>query len=104
MCIRDRYKDDVESIKKLKTDIQNIDRDIKSSKIQLLQKFEEWFFKKYGITINDINNPLINQQSDYAESEGKKEQIESDALAYIKAKKKVSQLQKARKQEKYKNG
>lgn len=69
--LKKKYKDDVSLIKNYKSEIIIIDKNIKQSKALLLQKFEDWFFKKYGITINDINNPLINQQSDYAESEGK---------------------------------
>lgn len=30
----------------------------------MIFKFEEWFSKKYGISINDVDNPLINQPSE----------------------------------------
>lgn len=91
-------------------------------KNMLLVKFEEWFEKKYGISINDIDNPLINEPSEENISEHASDEIDPEALAYIKAKQKVhlfilaslihplthsflqvSQLQKARKQEKLKN-
>lgn len=30
------------------------------AKSNMIFKFEEWFSKKYGISINDVDNPLIN--------------------------------------------
>lgn len=27
----------------------------------MIQKFEEWFFKRYGISVADLENPLLNQ-------------------------------------------
>ncbi len=72
----------------------------------MIQKFEEWFFKRYGISIADLENPLINQTDDLAEEDveiaerPKSDDIDEDALAYIHAKKKVAQLQRARRNEK----
>ncbi|KRX04254.1 P-loop containing nucleoside triphosphate hydrolase [Pseudocohnilembus persalinus] len=98
------YKDQASQIRELKSDIIVIDQTIINAKTQFLTKFEEWFQKRYGITVDDIDNPLINQPSDAGDAKSDKaDTIDSDALAYIRAKKKVSALQKARKQEKYKN-
>ena len=58
----------------------------------MLSKFEEWFSRKYGISIDDIENPLINQPSELGKDEAednRPDSIDSDALAYIRAKKKV---------------
>ncbi|EGR33967.1 kinesin family member 9, putative [Ichthyophthirius multifiliis] len=110
------YKLYANQVKELKSTIIIIDQTITNCKNQLLSRFEEWFQKKYGISINDIENPLINQPSEDNISNNKSEDIDQDALAYIRAKKmylyiyniylfifKVSQLQKARKIEKNKN-
>ena len=67
----------------------------------MIQKFEEWFFKRYGISVADLQNPLLNQNDqdeEHAEVEStpKNEDIDEDALAYIQAKRKVFQIQKAK--------
>ena len=89
----------------MRNDIIEIDRNVTSLKTALIQKFEEWFFKRYGISIADLENPLINQNDDEADMEvdianQPKGDIDEDALAYIHAKKKVAQLQRARRNEK----
>ena len=68
----------------------------------MIQKFEEWFFSRYGISVADLENPLLNQndqQDDREEAElaPRNEDIDEDALAYIQAKKKVFQIQRAKK-------
>ena len=70
----------------------------------MIQKFEAWFFKRYGISIADLDNPLINQNEgeDERDEEIEKvrpEDVDEDALAYIQAKKRVKELQRARKNE-----
>lgn len=85
----------------MRNTIIEIDQTLTSLKTSLLQKFEQWFTKKYGIAISDIENPLINQKNEDDEVEEQRvmdEDVDEDALAYIKAKKKVSDIQKARKQ------
>ena len=27
----------------------------------MIQKFEAWFFKRYGISVADLDNPLLNE-------------------------------------------
>lgn len=68
----------------------------------MIQKFEEWFFKRYGISVADLENPLLNQNEQEedrmeVESVPRSEDIDEDALAYIQAKRKVFQIQKAKK-------
>ena len=54
--------------------------------------------KKYGLALQDLNNPLINQQEeDYSMDDAEaNNDVDPDAVAYIRAKNKVHQLQKAR--------
>jgi kinesin family protein 6/9 len=79
-----------------------LDKNITSLKTSLIQKFEEWFFRRYGISVADLENPLLNQneqedERQEAESVPRSEEVDEDALAYIQAKKKVFQIQRAKK-------
>lgn len=60
MCKRD-YKLGVEKIKQIRNDIIELDRNVTSLKTSMIQKFEAWFFKRYGITVADLDNPLLNE-------------------------------------------
>ena len=99
MCKRD-YKLELEKIKMLRNEIIELDKNITSLKTSMIQKFEEWFFKRYGISVADLENPLLNQNEQdevvEAESAPRSEDIDEDALAYIQAKRKVFQIQKAK--------
>lgn len=55
------YKLEVEKIKQLRNDIIELDKNVTSLKTTMIQKFEAWFFKRYGITVADLDNPLLNQ-------------------------------------------
>jgi hypothetical protein len=66
----------------------------------MIEKFEAWFFKRHGISVADLENPLLNENEDdedIAKETVRAEDIDDDALAYIHAKKRVHQLQRARK-------
>lgn len=54
------YKADVEKIKQLRGEIVELDKNVTSLKTALIEKFEAWFFKRYGITVADLDNPLLN--------------------------------------------
>ena len=101
-CKRD-YKLEVEKIKQIRNDIIELDKNVTSLKTSMIQKFEAWFFKRYGITVADLDNPLLNQNENNEEEaaqfvhNSRPEDVDEDALAYIQAKKRVHQLQKARK-------
>lgn len=86
----------------MRSNLIEIDANITSLKTSLLQKFEQWFFKRYGIQVSDLENPLINRREDDESEEQRvvqsKQEVDEDALAYIKAKKKVSEIHKAMKQ------
>ncbi|CAD8210486.1 unnamed protein product [Paramecium pentaurelia] len=100
--LKKKLKQNQDTIRNLKSEINTIDQNIIQSKAALVQKFEEHFLKKYGLTLQDINNPLVNQKEEEYSINDPSEQddVDQDALAYIRAKNKVTQLQKARKQEK----
>ena len=48
------YKLEVEKIKQLRNDIIELDKNVTSLKTTMIQKFEAWFFKRYGITVADL--------------------------------------------------
>ena len=86
----------------MRNEIIELDKNITSLKTSMIQKFEEWFFRRYGISVADLENPLLNQndqQDDREEAElaPRNEDIDEDALAYIQAKKKVFKIQRAKK-------
>jgi len=39
-----------------------LDNNITLMKKALIQGFEAWFFKRYGISVADLDNPLLNEQ------------------------------------------
>ena len=103
LCKRD-YKLEVEKIKQIRHEIIDLDKNVTVLKTNMIQKFEAWFFKRYGISIADLDNPLINQnegedERDEETEKVKPEDVDEDALAYIHAKKRVKELQRARKNE-----
>ena len=61
MAKRD-YKMDVEKIKELRNAIVQMDANITQLKTAMIQSFEQWFFKRYGISVADLDNPLLNEQ------------------------------------------
>ena len=65
-CKRD-YKLEVEKIKQIRNDIIGLDQNVNSLKTSMIQKFESWFFKRYGITVADLDNPLLNQNENNEE-------------------------------------
>lgn len=60
LCKRD-YKLEVQKIKQLRGEIIELDKNVTSLKTTLIQKFQAWFFKRYGISVQDLDNPLLNE-------------------------------------------
>lgn len=54
------YKNEVEKIKALRNHIVELDNNITQLKTALIQGFDAWFFKRYGISVADLDNPLLN--------------------------------------------
>ena len=94
---------DVEKIKELRNAIVQMDANITQLKTAMIQNFQQWFFKRYGISVADLDNPLLNQQENDQPHEevlnqaARNQDVDEDALAYIHAKKKVMQIQRAKK-------
>lgn len=95
------YKYYFDKIKVIKTEIHLLETKISSNKKELLLEFEKFFKKKYGIEIADLENPVINEESEISYAHHS-ESSENEASKFNNAKVRVNKLQKARKQEKYK--
>ena len=52
---------ELEKVKLVRNEIIELDKNITTLKTTMIQKFEEWFFKRYGISVADLENPLLNQ-------------------------------------------
>lgn len=98
--LKKRYKSLAERIKERKSAIFLIDQNLRLLKHQLLSKFEEFFIKRYGRTLDELPNGMNRDEDQEEDIETPSEDVDPDAMAYIKAKSKVSMLQKARKHEK----
>lgn len=96
------YKYYFDKIKAIKNEISLLEQTISQSKKELLLEFERFFRSKYGIEIADLDNPVINEESEYSFGNQHSEGSENEAAKFNNAKVKVSRLQKARRQEKYK--
>ena len=96
------YKYYFDKIKAIKNEIVQIEQSISHNKKELLLEFEKFFKGKYGIEIADLENPIINEESEDSFAQHISEGSDNGASKFNNAKIKVSKLQKARKQEKYK--
>jgi hypothetical protein len=71
-------------------------------KQQLLNGFESWYIKKYGDTPASPNeSPILNKSQRTVLSP--EEEVDQDAMTYIKAKQNVSTIHKAKKMDKLKH-
>lgn len=95
--LKKRFKAETDKIKELKSIIVLVNQNIQQAKSILLQKFEEFFQKRYLI-------PLHVQVEDQTPKDEEVisvgEDVDADALAYIRAKKKVDFIHKIKKQDK----
>jgi len=99
--LKKTFKVETEKIKELKSTILLINQNIQQCKALLLQKFEEYFQKKYLIPFHVAMEDQSPVHSDEIVSQS--DDVDPDALAYINAKKKVDFINKIKKQDKVKN-
>jgi len=97
--LKRKFKAESERIRELKSTIILVNQNIQQSKAALLQKFEEFFQKRYLIPLHvsmedhtpkEVEDEIVSNSDD----------VDNDALAYIRAKKKVDFIQKIKKQDK----
>jgi kinesin family protein 6/9 len=100
--LKKSFKVETEKIKELKSTILLINQNIQQCKAALLQKFEEYFQKKYLIPFHVAMEDQSPAHSDEVNSVS--DDVDPDALAYISAKKKVDFINKIKKQDKMVKG
>lgn len=92
--LKKQYRVKYDNIKVIKDELTNINRDIEFLRDKTITEFERWYENKYGYlpVVREENRPgvkIIQEKSH--------EDLDQDALAYIKAKKNVQTLHKAKK-------
>jgi len=61
--IKDVYKEVLEKFKSSKIEIQTIKGNLEVLKIKYVENFENWFFEKYGIRVQEHNDNDGNKVS-----------------------------------------
>lgn len=90
------HKNLVERLRIVKSTIAQLSTTIKSSRVLLYKKFEEYLKKKYNMTL-DV--PIKADPSQKSESKSS-DQMDCHATAFVRAKQKFNLIQQARKEEK----
>jgi len=101
---KDDYKERLRLFKDVKSDINVLKGNIDMYKVSYLENFESWFYKKYGLRIEDyelkVNKGKFGFKHEIEEVNEKI--IDIEEMAYFNAKKKVASISRARRLEKIK--
>ena len=100
--IRKNYKETVEKFKQTKVQINELKNNLDLLKIKYVDSFENWFFKKYHIRVEEHELRLAKAKYGVsAKEEIAKEKIsDPEEEAYNNAKKKIQTIHRAKKMEK----
>jgi kinesin family protein 6/9 len=100
--IRKNYKETVEKFKQTKVQISELKNNLDLLKIKYVDSFENWFFKKYHIRVEEHELRLAKAKYGVsAKEEIMKEKIsDPEEEAYNNAKKKIQTIHRAKKMEK----
>ena len=100
--IRKNYKETVEKFKQTKVQISELKNNLDLLKIKYVDSFENWFFKKYHIRVEEHELRLAKAKYGVnSKEEITKEKIsDPEEEAYNNAKKKIQTIHKAKKMEK----
>lgn len=102
------YKQCYDEYKGIKSDVIIIKQNIDQLKQQLILSFDDWYDKTYGPYLNSPGKTPMMESVKMKEEQGEYEQkleeeVDPDALAYARAKKKVETIHKAKKIERMKH-
>jgi hypothetical protein len=61
--IKDVYKEILEKFRNSKIEIQTIKGNLEVLKIKYVENFENWFYEKYGIRVQEHNDHDVNKVS-----------------------------------------
>ena len=100
--IRKNYKETVEKFKQTKVQINELKNNLDLLKIKYVDNFENWFFKKYHIRVEEHELRLAKAKYGVnAKEETMKEKInDPEEEAYNNAKRKIQSIHKAKRMEK----
>ena len=100
--IRKNYKETVEKFKQTKVSISELKNNLDLLKIKYVDSFENWFFKKYHIRVEEHELRLAKAKYGVSSKEEMtKEKIsDPEEEAYNKEKKKIQTIHRAKKMEK----
>ena len=100
--IRKNYKETVEKFKQTKVQISELKNNLDLLKIKYVDSFENWFFKKYHIRVEEHELRLAKAKYGVSSKEEiTKEKIsDPEEEAYNNAKKKIQTIHRAKKMEK----
>ena len=100
--IRKNYKETVEKFKQTKVQINELKNNLDLLKIKYVDSFENWFYKKYHIRVEEHELRLAKAKYGVnAKEETAKEKIsDPEEEAYNNAKKKIQSIHKAKRMEK----
>ena len=86
----------LEKMRIVKSTIHQLELNIKNNKILLVKKFDEFLQKKYNMKLED---PKVHHMSDKESISKSSDQMDPEAVAFVRAKQKFNLIQQARKQE-----
>ena len=100
--VRDHYKEIVDNFKRAKVDIAEMKNGLDLLKIKYVDSFENWFYRKYHIKIEEHELRLAKAKYgvNFKDEEVKEKVNEPDEQAYLNAKKKIQSIHIAKKMEK----
>jgi len=89
--LKKTYRDRFEKMKALKEETKLITQNIDQLRTRLVSEFEAWYQNKFGSAVQVMNESIKSEEKEADED------LDPDALAFIKARKHVSNLHKAKK-------
>ena len=100
--VRNEYKDVVDNFNAAKLEISKLKNDMNNMKIEYVENFEEWFYKKYGLRIEEHELRLAKAKYGVNADDEKIEEkpYDPNEEAYMNAKRKVQSIRKAKKMKK----
>ena len=100
--VRQHYKEVLDSFKQTKVDINEMRNNLDTLKIKYVDSFENWFYRKYRIKVEEHELRLAKAKYgvNVNEEQEKEKVIDPGEVAYANAKKKVQSIHKAKRLEK----
>ena len=98
--VRQHYKEVLDNFKQTKVDINEMRNNLDTLKIKYVDSFENWFYRKYHIKVEEHELRLAKAKYGVNVNEEQEKVIDPGEVAYANAKKKVQSIHKAKRLEK----